>query len=81
MGKISGARVVVQEKPLFCKHCDQALAKEYARRFDAGAPAKELVPLLRDRTARIVKRIWPDRWDWMCHRCARAASKPVPIRP
>ncbi len=66
-----GGRVCVEDKPLFCPHCDRDLLKEYRRLYDT-APVSELIALIKKRTTRIVERKWPDgRREWQCHGCGR----------
>jgi hypothetical protein len=66
-----GGRVVVRDKPLFCATCDEKLLAEYKQKYST-VPMKELVSLIRKRTARIVERKWPfGRKDWMCNTCGR----------
>jgi hypothetical protein len=67
-----GGRIVAENKPLFCLHCNKDLADEYERIYPTAVPVSELAALVRRRKADIVKRTWPDgRWDWMCHSCGR----------
>jgi len=67
-----GGRIAVENKPLFCKHCDRELIPEYERLWNAHAPVKELVAVLEKRQGRIVKRIWPNgKQNWGCAFCGR----------
>jgi hypothetical protein len=70
-----GGRVCVENKPLFCPHCDADLLHEYHDQYQT-APVKELVALPKKRTTRIVERKWPDgRRNWGCHACGREVGK------
>ena len=66
-----GAKIVAINRPLFCRHCDGALAADYARANDTGRPASELVSLLNMRRSYIVERVWRDWTNWGCQRCGR----------
>ena len=74
-----GAKVVAEDKPLFCNHCNKALALEYERIYYTAPVAHvesevSLTDLIHQRRSEIVKRIWPDgSSDWMCHACGRKA--------
>jgi hypothetical protein len=69
-----GGRVCVEEKPLFCRHCDFELWREYRRLF-ASALITELLALLENRQARIIEQKWPDgRKNWGCNSCGRAVK-------
>jgi len=71
-----GAKVIANNKPLFCRHCDSELIPEYQRLWDAKAPVSELVAVLDSRHGEIVERTWPDgRREWACHFCGRAVSE------
>jgi hypothetical protein len=68
-----GAKVIAENKPLFCDHCDEVLKAHYKREYESGAPVKELVRLIEKRRGRITRRTWPDGRpdEWACHRCGR----------
>lgn len=71
--RLLNARLVLRDKPLFCRHCDPELLAEYRH----GASAKRVVQMLGRRNGvKVVLRKWPDgRRDWMCHRCGRQVGK------
>src|SRR5262249_44747117 len=67
-----GAKLVAEDRPLFCDHCDGDLHEEYdALIQDTSTPAKVLLKALHKRRANIVEAVWPDRKEWQCHRCGR----------
>jgi hypothetical protein len=70
-----GAKVIAENKPLFCKYCDKDLIPEWDQ-LHQDAPVSKLVKLLERRRGRIVERVWSDgHRDWMCHGCGREVEK------
>ena len=73
LAQVFGGWIVVEDKPLFCGHCDDDQLAQYKCRYST-APIKELLALLRKRTAKIVRRKWADRMNWGCHSCGRKCN-------
>jgi hypothetical protein len=75
-----GAKIVAENKPLFCRHCDKGLVEQYQRLYST-AQISMLVALLYQSHGKIVERVWPDRREWACHYCGRAYKETDSQKP